>query len=68
LKANVKENEEPRMDGEGRRRDNIVVERFCWPLKHEAVYPRDYPTVPEPITDSTGGIVRHQGRHCGGAE
>lgn len=35
------------MDGQGRWRDNIVVERFWWSLKHEDVYLRDYATVPE---------------------
>ena len=34
------------MDGKGRWRDNIVVERFWWSLKHEDVYLRDYATVP----------------------
>lgn len=34
------------MDGKGRWRDNIVVERFWWSLKHEDVYIRDYETVP----------------------
>lgn len=34
------------MDGKGCWRDNIVVERFWWSLKHEDVYLRDYPTVP----------------------
>jgi len=35
------------MDGKGRWRDNIVVERFWWSLKHEDVYLRDYATVSE---------------------
>ncbi len=35
------------MDGKGRWRDNIVVERFWWSLKHEDVYLRDYTTVPD---------------------
>lgn len=34
------------MDGKGRWRDNIVVERFWWSLKHEDVYLRDYGSVP----------------------
>ena len=34
------------MDGRGCWRDNIVVERFWWSLKHEDVYLRDYQTVP----------------------
>jgi putative transposase len=34
------------MDGKGCWRDNIVVERFWWSLKHEDVYLRDYATVP----------------------
>ena len=35
------------MDGKGCWRDNIVVERFWWSLKHEDVYLRDYASVPE---------------------
>jgi len=34
------------MDRKGRWRDNIVVERFWWSLKHEDVYLRDYASVP----------------------
>ena len=34
------------MDGKGRWRDNVVVERFWWSLKHEDVYLRDYETIP----------------------
>jgi putative transposase len=34
------------LDGKGRWRDNIVVERFWWSLKYEDVYLRDYANVP----------------------
>lgn len=34
------------MDGKGCWRDNVVVERFWWSLKHEDVYLRDYASVP----------------------
>ncbi len=35
------------MDGKGRWRDNVIVERFWWSLKHEDVYLRVYATVSE---------------------
>lgn len=35
------------MDGKGRWRDNVVVERFWWSLKYEDVYLRGYASVPE---------------------
>jgi putative transposase len=47
------------MDGKGRWRDNVVVERFWWSLKHEDVYLRDYRTVPELIAGVTAYVGRY---------
>jgi putative transposase len=47
------------MDGKGRWRDNIVVERFWWSLKHEEVYLRDYGTVPELTAGLSAYIQRY---------
>lgn len=47
------------MDGKGCWRDNIVVERFWWSLKHEDVYLRDYATVPALETGVDAYIRRY---------
>lgn len=47
------------MDGKGRWRDNIVVERFWWSLKYEDIYLRDYGTVPELRAGLTAYITRY---------
>ena len=50
------------MDGKGCWRDNIVVERFWWSLKHEDVYLRDYGTVPALESGVTAYIKRYNTR------